>query len=117
MRACINRIEIADLVASTSEFSSNLIGSGAGAETAIWGGCEWVYVCLPFWTGRAALNVGVMGETGGRTGDADRDFDFDVDVGECPSGREVLVGDDVSTVRDGMACPERMERHVQWDGG
>lgn len=97
------RIEIADLVASTSGFSSNLIGSGAGAATAIWGGCEWVYVCLPFWTGRAALKVGVMGETGGRTGDADRDLE--VDVGECPSGRVILVGD-VLTVRDGMVCGE-----------
>ena len=72
-----------------------------------------MYVCLPFWTGRAALNVGVIGETGGRTGDADRDFE--VDVGECPSGREVLVGD-VSTVRDGMVCREIMGRHAHLMG-
>jgi len=73
-----------------------------------------VYVCLPTWTGRAALNVGVIGETGGRTGDADRDFE--VDVGECPSGREVLVGD-VSTVRDGMVCREIMGRHAHLKWG
>lgn len=48
-------------------------------------------VCLAFWTGRAALNVGVMGETGGREGDAEREFA--VEPGECPSGRAILVGD------------------------
>ncbi len=48
-------------------------------------------VCLTFWVGRAALKVGVIGETGGREGEAERDFT--VEPGECPSEPAVLVGD------------------------
>jgi hypothetical protein len=72
---------------------------------AVWGDCECVYVCLGGSAFReldgevarwAAPSVGVMGETGGRTGDAD--CEFEGEFGEWPCWDR----GEVSTVRPGI---------------
>ena len=80
---------------------------------AVWGGCECVYVCLGGGVlrgleGDAARlegsSVGVMGDTGGRTGDADLEFEVDDTEWPCCDRGEV------STVRPGMVLFMKKER-------